>query len=221
MRARDSSITAQGVLSLVAIAMMLGYAIHAMQLAPQQSVTAYAQDRQPPVSATQQAGPDADKPAVFAGRGSLCVLGGCGGAAFCAAGMRYARTPGFFRQRAAPADRSRPSSRATTATRSCRRIPLDSAFTRTHSCWRDRSVRDCSNSRTRARAAGSCATATESSRSRINASAPEPTPLACLRSLSPGTNSRDRNTGVVLPDGGDTFRTPAGGDRLLMQLASP
>jgi Protein of unknown function (DUF5818) len=86
MRARNSSITAQGVLSLVAIAMMLGYAVHALQLSPPQSVTAYAQDRQPPVSATQQAGPDAEKPAVFAGTivqlGSAFLLRGSSGAVY-------------------------------------------------------------------------------------------------------------------------------------------
>ena len=90
MRVRDRVITAQGVLSLVAIAAMLGYAVHALQLAPQQSVAAYAQDRQPPVSATQsatqQAGPDAGTPAVFAGTivqlGSTFLLRGSSGAVY-------------------------------------------------------------------------------------------------------------------------------------------
>ena len=68
MRARDSMITAQGVLSLMAVAAMLGYAAHALQLVPPQSVAAYAQDgQQTPVAATQQTGPDASKPAVFTG----------------------------------------------------------------------------------------------------------------------------------------------------------
>jgi hypothetical protein len=68
MRVRNSSITAQGVLSLVAIALMLGYAAHEMQIAPPQS--AYAQDRQPSAAATAQtgqAGFDASKPVVFTG----------------------------------------------------------------------------------------------------------------------------------------------------------
>jgi hypothetical protein len=71
MRVRNSSITAQGVLSLVAIALMLGYAAHEMQIAPPQS--AYAQDRQPSTAATAQtgqtgqAGFDASKPVVFTG----------------------------------------------------------------------------------------------------------------------------------------------------------
>jgi Protein of unknown function (DUF5818) len=67
MRARDQVITAQGALSLVAIAVMLGYAAYAMQLVPRQSVAAYAQDQQPPVSATQLASPAASKPTVFTG----------------------------------------------------------------------------------------------------------------------------------------------------------
>jgi hypothetical protein len=46
MRVRDQVITAQGVLSLVAITAMLGYAAYALQLAPQESIAAYAQDRQ-------------------------------------------------------------------------------------------------------------------------------------------------------------------------------
>jgi hypothetical protein len=45
MRVRDKVITAQGVLSLVAITAMLGYAAYAMQLAPRDSIAAYAQDR--------------------------------------------------------------------------------------------------------------------------------------------------------------------------------
>ena len=53
------------------------------------------------------------------------------------------------------------------------------------------------SSATRARAAGSCASATESSRSKMSASAAVLSALACLRSLSPGTNSQER--GVALP----------------------
>jgi hypothetical protein len=90
MRVRDRVITAQGVLSLVAIAMLLGYAAHALHLLPQPSVAAYAQDRQPPVSATQSAtqpaGPDAGKPAIFAGTivqlGSTFLLRGSSGAVY-------------------------------------------------------------------------------------------------------------------------------------------
>lgn len=67
MRARDSMITAQATLSLVAIVAMLGYAAHALQLMPQQSVAAYGQERQQTVFTTQQADPDASKTAVFTG----------------------------------------------------------------------------------------------------------------------------------------------------------
>jgi len=86
MRARDSAITAQGVLSLVAIAVMLGYAAHALQLAPQQTVAASAQDGQPYVSATQQADPDGGKPTVFSGTivqlGSAFLLRGSSGVVY-------------------------------------------------------------------------------------------------------------------------------------------
>src|SRR5690606_37814382 len=51
-------------------------------------------------------------------------------------------------------------------------------------------------SRTISRATGRRDGSTESSRSRINASAPTLSALACLRSLSPGTNSSDLN-GIV------------------------
>jgi hypothetical protein len=91
MRARDSAITAQGVLSLVAIAVMLGYAAHELQLAPQQSVAASAQDPQPIASATQQTDPvegkpDEGKPAIFAGTivqlGSTFLLRGSSGSVY-------------------------------------------------------------------------------------------------------------------------------------------
>jgi hypothetical protein len=86
MRARDSAITAQGILSLVAIAMMLGYAAHALHLVPQQSVAASVQDRPPAISATQQADPDAGKPAIYAGTivqlGSTFLLRGSSGAVY-------------------------------------------------------------------------------------------------------------------------------------------
>jgi hypothetical protein len=86
MRARDSAITAQGVLSLVAIAVMLGYAAHELQLAPQQSVAASAQDPQPAASATQQTQPVEGKPAIFAGTivqlGSTFLLRGSSGSVY-------------------------------------------------------------------------------------------------------------------------------------------
>jgi hypothetical protein len=73
MRVRDPVITAQSILSLVAIAVMLGYAGHALQLVPQPTVAAYAQDRTPDQPAApagqigQQAGPNASKTAVYSG----------------------------------------------------------------------------------------------------------------------------------------------------------
>lgn len=68
MRERDQVITAQGVLSLIAIAVMLGYAVHALQIVPRQTVAAHAQDQQQSAGpVTQQAGPDAAKTAVYTG----------------------------------------------------------------------------------------------------------------------------------------------------------
>jgi uncharacterized protein YdeI (BOF family) len=87
MRERDQVITVQGVLSLIAIAVMLGYAVHALQIVPRQTVAAYAQDQQnqqqPAGPATQQAGPDAAKTAVYTGtivkHGSGFLLRGSSG----------------------------------------------------------------------------------------------------------------------------------------------
>lgn len=84
MQVGDRVITAQGVLSLVAIAVMLAYAAYAMQLAPPESVAAQAQNHQPPVSAI--ASPDAGKPAVFTGTivqlGSSFLLRGSAGTVY-------------------------------------------------------------------------------------------------------------------------------------------
>ena len=86
MRARNSVITAQGILSLIAITVMLGYAGHALQLVPRDYVEAYAQDRQPAASTTQQTGPEAGQLALFAGtivqNGSSFLLRGPSGAVY-------------------------------------------------------------------------------------------------------------------------------------------
>jgi len=72
MQLRDQTITAQGVLSLVAIAVMLGYAAHALQLVPGQGEPAYAQEQiQTEAASTpqEQVKPDlaTAKPAIYAG----------------------------------------------------------------------------------------------------------------------------------------------------------
>ena len=87
MRVRDEVITVQGVLSLVAIAAMLGYAAYSLELAPRQPVEAFAQDRQPqPPAAAPMANPDAAKSAVYAGtivkHGSGFLLRGSSGAVY-------------------------------------------------------------------------------------------------------------------------------------------
>jgi hypothetical protein len=67
MRVRDQVITAQGVLSLVAIAVMLGYAGYAMQVVPAHSVAAYAEERQTAAANLQEASASAASSAVFTG----------------------------------------------------------------------------------------------------------------------------------------------------------
>ena len=69
MRVRDPVITAQSILSLAAITVMLGYAGHALQLVPRPIVAAHAQDRdQQPAAAAQQTGPGAGKTAPDAAK---------------------------------------------------------------------------------------------------------------------------------------------------------
>ena len=79
MRVRDQVLTGQGVLSAVAIAVMLGYAGHALQLAPQPLIAAHAEDRQAPMAQSpQEDAAKAAKSAVYSGtivpQGSVFVL---------------------------------------------------------------------------------------------------------------------------------------------------
>jgi Protein of unknown function (DUF5818) len=69
MRVRDQLLTGQGVLSMAAIAVMLGYAAHAMQIVPEQPTAAYAEQRQvqPPPAGPLEAAAKAAKTTALIG----------------------------------------------------------------------------------------------------------------------------------------------------------
>jgi hypothetical protein len=86
MRVRDQVITAQGVLSLVAITAMLGYAAHALQVVPPQPFTAYVQDGQAQPATPREEAATAAKSEVYTGtvvkHGSGFLLRGSSGAVY-------------------------------------------------------------------------------------------------------------------------------------------